>query len=174
MSGPELSRCGGGAGVGGFNSGVVGSQSTMAPGGPQPHGVASARIGREMRSAAKQQFRQSRPSSCVYCWSLIKSDMYRHVARLHLDMAQLWRCPVSWYTVWKGTPQDCMDHLRGDIHLSLVHHYRVRKRGLPHIALRKNYLSQLQALLPLPVGLPPARVVSGVARLFRFRVVVFG
>ena len=131
----------------------------------------------EMRSAAKQQFRQSRPSSCVYCGSLIKSDMYRHMARLHLDLAQLWRCPVSWSTVWKGTPQDCMDHLRGshnvpwevksaslekflspwtvsrkvwsdalsaqhsgismdvllfsDIHLSLVHHYRVHKCGRP-------------------------------------------
>ena len=67
----------------------------------------------EMRSAAKQQFSQSRPSSCVYCGSLIKLDMYRYVARLHLDLAQLWRCPVSWCTVWKGTPQDCMDHLRG-------------------------------------------------------------
>ena len=33
-----------------------------------------------MRSAAKQRFRQSRPSSCVYCGSLIKCDMYRHVA----------------------------------------------------------------------------------------------
>ena len=48
---PELSRhyhCryGGGAGVGGFHSGVVGPQSTMAPGGPQPHGVASERTRR--------------------------------------------------------------------------------------------------------------------------------
>ena len=67
----------------------------------------------EMRSVAKQRFRQSRPSSCVYCGSLIKCDMYRHVARFHLDLAQLWRCPVSWCTVWKGMPQDCMDHLRG-------------------------------------------------------------
>ena len=64
----------------------------------------------EMRSAAKQSFRQNRPSSCVYCGSLIKCDMYRHMARFHL--AQLWRCPVSWCTVWKGTPQDCMDHQR--------------------------------------------------------------
>ena len=130
--------------------------------------------------------------------------MYLHVARLHL--AQLWRCPVSWCTVWKGTHQDCMDHLRGahnvpwevksaylekflppwtvsrklwsdflsaqhsristdvllfsDIHLSLVHHYRIHKRGLPHIAFRKNYLSQLHALLPSPVTRPPAQVVS--------------
>ena len=59
----------------------------------------------EMRLAAKVRFRQSRPSCCEFCGSLIKSDMYRHVAGLHLDLAQLWRCPLSWFTVWKGTPQ---------------------------------------------------------------------
>ena len=50
--------------------------------------------------------------------------------------------------------------LFSDIHLSLVHHYRVHKRGLPHIVFCRNYLSQLRALLPSPVALPPARVVS--------------
>ena len=50
--------------------------------------------------------------------------------------------------------------LFSDIHLSLVHHYRIHKRGLPHIAFRKNYLSQLRALLSSPLTLPPARVVS--------------
>ena len=34
------------------------------------------------------------------------------MANNHLDLAQLWRCPVSWCTVWKGTPQDCINHLR--------------------------------------------------------------
>ena len=29
-----------------------------------------------------------------------------------VDLAQLWRCPVSWCTQWKGTPQDCVAHLR--------------------------------------------------------------
>ena len=42
-----------------------------------------------MRAAAKQRFRQSRPSSCVYCGIWIKCDMYRHMARFHLDLAQL-------------------------------------------------------------------------------------
>ena len=127
----------------------------------------------EMRAAAKKHFHQSRPSSCMYCGIWIKCDMYRHVARFHLDLAQLWWCPMSWCTVWKGTPQDCMDHIRGvhdvlweiksasleqylppwtvtrkvwsdsltaqhsgvstdvllfsDIHLSLVHNYRIHK-----------------------------------------------
>ena len=40
--------------------------------------------------------------------------MYRHVARCHLELAQLWRCPVSWCTVWRGTPQDLMDHILND------------------------------------------------------------
>ena len=39
--------------------------------------------------------------------------------------------------------------LFSDIGLSLTHHYRVHKRGVPHVAFRRNYLSQLRALLPL-------------------------
>ena len=155
-----------------------------------------------MRTAAKVKYQQSRPSCCTFCGILIKCDMYRHVARCHLHLAQLWRCPVPWCTVWKGTPQNLMDHIRGahdvpgeiksaslekylppwtvtrqvwtdsltprhsgmstdvllfsDIVSLLVHHYRVHKRGLPHIAFRRNYLSQLHALLPLPTVLPTA------------------
>ena len=170
----------------------------------------------EMRKAAKVKFRQKHPSPCTFCGTLIRCDMYRHVACCHLELAQLWRCPVSWCTVWKGTPQDLMDHIRGahnvpgeirkvsletffppwtvtrqvytdsltsrhsgisndvllfsDIGLSLVHHYRVHKRGLPHVAFRRNNLSQLRALLPLPTVLtlcvprldrPDARLVTG-------------
>ena len=134
--------------------------------------------------------------------------MYRHVSTFHLDLGQLWRCPVSWCTVWKGTPQDCMDHVPGahdvpsdvksasldrffppwtvprqiwadalkpyhsgvstdvllfsEINISLVHHYRVFRRGLPHYAFRKDYLTRLrmfvsqasamaQCALPSPV-----------------------
>ena len=47
----------------------------------------------EMHAAAKKRLRQSRPSCCMYCGVLIKCDMYRHVARFHLDLA--WRCPDS-------------------------------------------------------------------------------
>ena len=38
--------------------------------------------------------------------------MFRHVANYHLNLGQLWQCPVSWCTQWKGTPQDCIDHMR--------------------------------------------------------------
>ena len=66
-----------------------------------------------MRAEARKRFRNACPGRCSYCDKMIKCDMYRHVSTYHLDLAQLWRCPVSWCTVWKGTSQDCMDHVRG-------------------------------------------------------------
>ena len=42
--------------------------------------------------------------------------------------------------------------LFSDIGLSLAHHYRVHKRGVPHVAFRRNYMTQLCALLPLPAA----------------------
>ena len=44
--------------------------------------------------------------------------------------------------------------LFSDIGLSLTHHYRVHKRGVPHVTFRRNYMSQLHALLPL-LGVAP-------------------
>ena len=165
----------------------------------------------EMRAAAKQRFRQSRLSRCIYCGIWIKCDMYRHVARF-----QLWQCPVSWCTMWKGMPQDCMDHIRGahdvpweiksasleqylppwmvtwqvwsdsltaqhsgistdvvlfsDIHLSLVHHYRIHKRGLPLIAFRRNY----SAAHAVAVAGGPACGWSDIARLLQLGFVTSG
>ena len=55
--------------------------------------------------------RHQNMTPCTFCGTFIKADMYRHVARRHLELAQLWRCPVSWCTVWRGTPQDLMDHI---------------------------------------------------------------
>ena len=44
--------------------------------------------------------------------------------------------------------------LFSDFNLPLTRHYRVHKRGLPHIAFRKDNMSRLRALLPVPVVLP--------------------
>ena len=29
----------------------------------------------------------------------------------HLELGQLWRCPVTWCTVWKGSGRGCLEHL---------------------------------------------------------------
>ena len=53
--------------------------------------------------------------------------------------------------------------LFSDINLLFIHHYRIHKRGLPHVAFRRNYVSQLCALLPLPVAQPMDSVLSPVS-----------
>ena len=146
-----------------------------------------------MHAAVKKRYRHSRPGDCSYCGKWIKCDMHRHVSTFHLDLGQLWCCPVSWCTVWKGTPQDCMNHVRGahdvpsdvksasldcffppwiarhqiwadvlrpchsgvsndvllfsEINISLVHHYRVFRRGLPHYTFCKDYLTRLRVFV---------------------------
>ena len=169
-----------------------------------------------MREAAKKRFRNSRPGNCSSSGKWIKCDMYRHVATCHLELGQLWQCPVSWCTVWKSTPQDWMDHVWGahdvpwdiksaslekffplwtvkrqiwmdalkpcylgvstdvllfsDIHLSLAHHYRGFRRGLPHIVFRKDYLACLRAFVSQATALAqcdmasPVPTTSGSAR----------
>ena len=48
---------------------------------------------------------------CTFCGKVIRLDLAKHVANYHLELAQLWQCPVSWCTIWKGTPQDYIDHI---------------------------------------------------------------
>ena len=67
-----------------------------------------------MHKSAKREFSQLRPMPCKFCRKVIRVDMNRHVARLHLDLVQLWRCPIAWCTTWKGSPQDCLENLQND------------------------------------------------------------
>ena len=53
----------------------------------------------EMKQAARVKYRKKQPAQYDFCSTMIRCDMYRHVARCRLDLAQLWRCPVSWCTV---------------------------------------------------------------------------
>ena len=56
----------------------------------------------ELKQAARVQYRKKQPAACEFCGTTIRCDMYRHVVRCHFELAQLWRCPVSWCTIWKG------------------------------------------------------------------------
>ena len=67
----------------------------------------------------------------------------------------LWTVTRKVYTesltsCYSGISNDIL--LFSDIVLSLAHHYRVHKKGVHHVAFRKNYMSQLRAMLPLPAA----------------------
>ena len=64
------------------------------------------------RKECKERFGCTQSGNCTHCGKYIQMDLGKHIAFYHLELAQLWRCPVMWCTVWKGTAQDCIDHMR--------------------------------------------------------------
>ena len=59
----------------------------------------------------KECFGCTKSGNCTHCGKYIQMDLGKHIAFYHLERAQLWRCPVMWCTVLKGTAQDCIDHM---------------------------------------------------------------
>ena len=60
-----------------------------------------------------------------------------HHGRLGVKFGQIRSSPVI-----RGYLLTCL--LFSEIHESLVHHYRVHKRGLPHLTFQKDYLTCLR------------------------------
>ena len=65
-----------------------------------------------LRHECQERFGSTQSGLCTYCGKYIQQNLGRHVTCYHLDLAQLWRCPVTCCTVWRGTPQNCIDHMR--------------------------------------------------------------
>ena len=56
-------------------------------------------------------FRHNAPSFCPVCEVWIESALDVHMLNFHLGLAQLWRCPVEWCAMWKGSVRASMEHL---------------------------------------------------------------
>ena len=65
----------------------------------------------QMRKECRDQYSNVTSGTCPTCEKFIHVNLGKHVALYHLNLAQLWRCPVGWCPVWKGTSQDCVDHM---------------------------------------------------------------
>ena len=66
----------------------------------------------QMRKECRERYGSTQSGACTTCGKHIQQNLGRHVALYHMELVQLWRCPVTWCTVWKGTSQDCVDHMR--------------------------------------------------------------
>ena len=47
---------------------------------------------------------------CSVCRIKTEHSLDSHMMCYHLDLSQLWRCPVEWCAVWKGSVRECRDH----------------------------------------------------------------
>ena len=126
----------------------------------------------EMRKAAKVKYRLKHPSPCIcFGGTLIvvltvckgtPQDLMDHVRGAHnvpgeikkvrletLFPPQTVTCQVytdSLTSRHSGISNDVL--LFSDIGLSLIHHYRVHKRGLPHVAFRRNSITSPYYRMP--------------------------
>ena len=55
-------------------------------------------------------YRHAQPGFCPMCKTLTESLLESHMMCCHLDLGQLWRCPVKWCAVWKGSVKECWEH----------------------------------------------------------------
>ena len=70
------------------------------------------RYGPDMeRLCPDRAFRHNAPCFCPVCEDWIESALDVHMTNVHLEMAQLWRCPVERCAVWKGLVRACQEHL---------------------------------------------------------------
>ena len=65
-----------------------------------------------MRRECRERFGCTQSGNCTHCGKCVQRDLGRRIAFYHMELTQLWRCPVMWCTVWKGTAQDCIDHMQ--------------------------------------------------------------
>ena len=69
------------------------------------------RLRRDARKLSDRAFRHSGPGLCTVCDVRMDSALDAHMVAFHLELAQLWRCPVEWCAVWKGSVRACLEHL---------------------------------------------------------------
>ena len=55
-------------------------------------------------------YRYAYPGYCPECKTRTDSSLELHMMCCHLGLGQLWRCPVEWCAVWKGSVRECRDH----------------------------------------------------------------
>ena len=53
----------------------------------------------QMRKACMDRFGRAAAGTCPTCEKCIQVNLGKHVSLYHLDLAQLWRCPVAWCPV---------------------------------------------------------------------------
>ena len=61
-------------------------------------------------TSGQPAYRYTGRGYCPVCETKSDHALDSHMMCHHLDLGQLWRCPVEWCAVWKGSVCECRDH----------------------------------------------------------------
>ena len=76
----------------------------------QRRGLEMKRLRRQAYRRPEWAYRHSQLGFCPMCKTLVESSLEVHMMCFHLELGQLWRCPVEWCAVWKCSVSDCREH----------------------------------------------------------------
>ena len=65
---------------------------------------------RQAYAGLQLAYRYTGRGYCPVCDIRTEHSLDSHMMCHHLDLGQLWRCPVEWCAVWKGSVRECRDH----------------------------------------------------------------
>ena len=65
---------------------------------------------RQAYAGLQTAYRYTGRGYCPVCDIRTDHSLDSHMMCYHLDLGQLWRCPVEWCAVWKGSVRECRDH----------------------------------------------------------------
>ena len=65
---------------------------------------------RQVFTGLQWAYRYAHPGYCPECKTKTDSSLESHMMCCHLGLGQLWRCPVEWCAMWKGSVRECRDH----------------------------------------------------------------
>ena len=64
----------------------------------------------ELEDLQRQAYAGLQPAYRPVCDIRTEHSLDSHMMCHHLDLGQLWRCPVEWCAVWKCSIRECRDH----------------------------------------------------------------
>ena len=114
---------------------------------------------RKAYTSDQPAYRYTGRGYCPVCETKSDHAIDSHMMCHHLDLGQLWRCPIEWCVVWKGSVRECRDHINDKHSGSETIDYDKISKSFPAWTVTRDFWKQ--ALKP---------EISGIAvdvKLFR-------
>ena len=86
---------------------------------------------RQAYNGLQWAYRYTHPGYCPECKTRTDSSLESHMMCCHLGLGQLWRCPVEWCAVWKGSVRECRDHFNDKHSGSITLDFEKVSRSFP-------------------------------------------
>ena len=113
---------------------------------------------RKAYAGQQPAYRYTGRGYCPVCKIKTEHLLDSHMMCHHLGLGQLWRCPVEWCAVWKGSVRECRDHFN-EKHPALREGRITKLISLVNRAMVIAKLTHLRIAIPSS-GNPPGEVPS--------------